>query len=279
MSSSTSSRPRQHLTAIGARQLVEQLPQREQALLGELARLKLVATHQLARLVCPEHEFDSAMRLVRRHLARLVRSGLVRRFANRARDRKAGAPGYLYALTAKGLRATGAATGIGTRQRKAYRPSDAFVDHRLAISELRTRLAEHERAGGVRVREFLAEPDCWRDATGPAGERLIVKPDSLVRLAIGEVEVSWFVEIDRGTESSSVIRAKCETYRKYELTNIEQHAHEVFPGVIFAVSSPARARQIERVIARQPAADRELFVVATEDEAIRVMTRIEGDDA
>jgi len=267
--------PRHDLTTASILQPVGRLPIRERFLLDELARLKLATTNQLARLVAVGLEFETAMRLTRRHLQRLVRSGLVRRFVNRARDRKVGAPGYVYALTAAGVRATGAASGMGTRQRKAYRPSDAFVDHRLAISELRVRLAEQGRMHGTRTLEFQAEPDCWRRATGPAGEQLMAKPDALVRLRVGQVEVSWFAEIDRGTESSAVIRAKCETYRRYELANVEQQAHKVFPGVVFIVPTAERARLVAKVIAQQPAADRELFAVATADEAIAVMTRME----
>jgi len=284
MSSPTPSRPRQRLTPTTACQLVEQLPQRERLLLRELARLRLATTQQLARLVCPEPASEIAMRLVRRHLQRLIRSGLVRRFANRARDRKVGAPGHLYALTMAGVRAMRAGTGIGTRQRKAYRPSEAFLDHRLAITELYVQLREQERGGGAAVREFASEPDSWREATGPAGEPLIVKPDALIRLAIGELEVSWFVEVDRGdtdrnSESTTVIAAKCRVYMTYELSGVEQQRHSVFPGVIFVVPSGARARQITKVIANLPANARDLFAVATADEALAVMTHVEEDAA
>jgi hypothetical protein len=259
---------------------MEQLPPRERLLLRELARLRLVTTGQLARLAGEGLTGESAGRVTRRHLRRLERDGLVRRFANRARDRRVGAPGHLYALTARGVRVTGAGSGIGVRQRRAYRPSPAFVDHRLATSELYVQLRECERRGGAQVRAFEAEPDCWRSATGAAGQQLWVRPDALVRLVMGETEVSWFVEIDRGdaahhSESTTVIAAKLQAYLAYELTGDEQRRHGVYPAVVFIVPSATRAQQIGRTIAKLPVDARGLFVVATAEEAVAVLTRVE----
>ncbi|MBO3752168.1 replication-relaxation family protein [Streptosporangiaceae bacterium NEAU-GS5] len=241
-----------------------------------LRTVHVATTDQVARLVFDGHDEAVAGRLARRHLQRLDGFGLVRRLVDRSRDRQVGAPGYLHALTAAGLRLTAGTHALGARQRAAWRPTVAFLAHRLAISELFVQLCEHERAGGPTVREFVAEPDCWRTGTGTTGQRLLVRPDALVRLERGPVEVSWFVEVDRGSERPAVIAAKCRLHRQYELSGAEQAQYGVFPGVVFIVPGTARARALERVIAQQPAEARGLFVVTTEDAALATLTQMEG---
>jgi len=241
-----------------------------------LATVHVMTTAQVARLVIADLEAATALRLARRHLERLRRFGLVRRFADRARDRRVGAPGYVHALTAAGLSVSGGKHAIGTRQRASWRPSYAFLSHRLAISELYVRLAEQERDGRPQVREFLAEADCWRPYIGPAGQRLVLKPDALVRLGVDGTEVSSFAEIDLGTERPATITDKCRAYRAYEMSGEEQRRYGVFPGVVFIVPSQERARVIEQVVARQPADAQELFAVATEDQALAALRQAEA---
>ena len=146
--------------------------------------------------------------------------------------------------------------------------SRAYEPDRLGISELYVRLVERGRAGGPTVREFQAEPDSWRSYTGPDGERLVIRPDALVRLEQASLEVSWFVEIDCGTEPARTLAGKCQAYRAYELSGVEQRRHQVFPAVMFVVPGGPRLRLVERVIARQPESARSLFVVATEADAV-----------
>jgi len=145
----------------------------------------------------------------------------------------------------------------------------------LAISELYVRLVEQEQAGGPAIRAFAAEPDCWLSYRGLAGERQVLRPDALVRLAIPPVEVSWFVEIDRGTERLATIAGKCRAYARYEASGQEQRRHGVFPGVAFLVPDEHRAIQLQRVIRRQPPSVQPLFVVATTDAALTALAEPE----
>ncbi len=254
--------------------LADTLTQREHQVLASLATMHAATTDQVARSVFPTD--PSSLRLARRHLQRLSGFGLVRRFPDRSRDRQVGAPGYVHALTAAGLRLIGGHHTVGLRQRSAWRPTHPFLAHRLAISELYARLAEQQATGGPVIREFRAEPDCWRPYTGPAGERLMLRPDALVRLDIGGLENSWFIEVDRGTETRpATIAAKCLAYQRYELSGQEQRRHGVFPGVVFIVPDDARAAAIRRVIARQPPSLQPLFVVAREDQALATLAEME----
>jgi Replication-relaxation len=264
---------RQPLTAGRLDRLGEELTVHEQAVMDGLATAQVMTTAQVARLVFSVHEAATALRLARRHLERLRQFGLVRRFADRARDRRVGAPGYVHALTAAGLRLSGGRHGLGVRQRTAWRPSYAFLSHRLAISELYVRLVEQERAGGARLREFRSEPDCWRPYTGPAEQRLVLKPDALVRLGIANAEISSFAEIDLGSERPATIADKCRAYHTYELSGEEQRRYGIFPGVVFIVPTQERARVIGQVVEHQPADTRELFTVATEERAIAALAQ------
>jgi hypothetical protein len=262
------------LTSARLGQPATALTPREHRLLGELATMHAATTDQLARILFPAQ--TASERLARRHLRRLADVGLVRRFVDRSRDRKVGAPGHVHALTAAGLRLTSSQHAPGLRQRRAWRPSAAFLAHQLAISELYTRLVQEQAAGGPGVAEFLAEPDCWRRYGSPAGSHLVLRPDALVRLDIGDHENSWFIEIDRGTETRpTTIAAKCQAYHRYEASGHEQRQYGVFPGVAFIVPDERRANWMRRLIARQSASQRALFIVAREDQALETLAELE----
>ena len=254
--------------------LADALTQREHQVLASLATMHAATTDQVARSVFPTE--PSSLRLARRHLQRLSGFGLVRRFPDRSRDRQVGARGHVHALTAAGLRLAGGRHTVGLRQRVAWRPSHRFLAHRLAISELYARLVQQQAAGGPQLLEFLAEPDCWRHYAGPAGQQLVLRPDALVRLGVGDLENSWFIEVDLDTETRpATIAAKCRSYQQYEFSGQEQRQHGVFPGVAFIVPDDARAAVIRRVIARQPPSLQPLFVVVREDQALAMLTEVE----
>jgi hypothetical protein len=249
--------------------LRERLTADDEVILKTLATVHLATTSQLQRLTLDRQPVRTAEILTAQRLQRLRRLGLATAFLRRPSDRRPGRPGYLHALTADGRVLTGGRYAIGgARPRKSWRPGDQFIAHRLGITELNTRLIEYSRAGGPAVTEFQAEPESWRSYTGPAGERLTIRPDALVRLEQDELETSWFCEIDRGTEPARTLAAKCQAYRSYELSGAEQRRHGVFPGIAFIVPDGPRRRLVERVIARQPDSARSLFVVTTETEAI-----------
>jgi hypothetical protein len=266
---------RQRITANRLELAAEGLTARDRAVLDTLAIVGVASTGQVARTCCWGFTTDTAMRLARRSLERLRRDGLARRFDDRAWDRRQGAPGYVHALSGAGLRLADGESAPGVGQRRAWRPSYQFLTHRLGITELYVRLIELERTGGPRMREFAPEASAARAFHGPGGKSRFVRPDALVRLGVGDTEVSHFVEIDLGTESPATILRKCQAYRAYELTGDETRHYGVFPGVLFIVRDAKRGRTIATVIGRLDANGRELFAVATGDEAIRVLARVD----
>jgi hypothetical protein len=142
-----------------------------------------------------------------------------------------------------------------------------FVDHVLAGSELFVRLTELEGAGVIDGVVFHSEPDCWRWWLGPSGERLVLKPDAFVRYGQGAFEHASFIEVDRASQSRTVIRRKGKTYVDYYHHGSEQHRLGFFPLVLFVTSNDARREQITDALSGLDAEDWHLFQVQTMAEA------------
>jgi len=247
----------------------------EQSLLEALAAVRVATVAQLTRAHVTEHQapdLETASRTVRKNLARLMTFGLVRRFVNTARDRKVGPAGHVYVLTNVGARLAGRPEALGLRQRKIWHPSQLAVDHWLSITDLYADLRAEAADGNLTIREFRVEGDARRMYRDSYGAEHMLRPDALVRLTSGDMQLSWFAEMDRATESPRRIADKCRRYRAYELTDLEYRQHGVFPGVVFIVPNEVRSRVIRRVIAAQPPEARGLFWVTTKTDAIKALT-------
>ncbi|WP_371652893.1 MULTISPECIES: replication-relaxation family protein [unclassified Streptomyces] len=261
--------PVRRITSSRLALLADTLTDGEEAVLKALAAVHLATAGHVARIVFGARAPATARSLAHRNLHRLADHGLIRRYRDLSRQRWPGKPGYVYLLTQAGAKLISAA-GPGSTHRRDWRPADAFLTHRLAITELYVRLVERARDGTSELLEFKAETDAWRSYRDPMTYRLeYCRPDALVRLRLNQQpRLNWFIEIDRGTESPKRIAEKCRVYRAYEVTEVEQNKHQVFPGVIFIVPDEARAAAIRRVIAKRPAEDRGLFTVTTDSDAI-----------
>ncbi|GAB7183038.1 hypothetical protein ATKI12_2869 [Kitasatospora sp. Ki12] len=266
--------PRRRVTSSRLALLADTLTPRERAVLRTLATVHLATALQVARADFGDYQQTSAHSLAHRNLRRLIDCGLVRRYRDLSRQRWPGKPGYVHMLTTAGAKLVGPAAS-GSNRAQGWQPADAFLTHRLAITELYVRLVERARDGTSELLEFKAETDAWRTYRDPMTYRQeYCRPDALVRLRVGQQpRLNWFIEIDRGTESPKRLAEKCRVYRAYELTDLEQQKHHVFPGVMFVVPDEARAVVIRRVIAGQSADARGLFVVAIESEAVEALHR------
>jgi Replication-relaxation len=107
---------------------------------------------------------------------------------------------------------------------------------------------------------------------GIHGQRSTLKPDSYVRLGIGDYEDSYFVEIDMGTEGSGAIERKLRDYLAYEASGVEQAKRGVFPKTLWTTPDAERAAVIEDCIGRLPRPAQELFAVARFADALGVVT-------
>lgn len=254
------------------RRSADSLLPREAAILTMLAALRVATADQLARVVFRDKSRPTSLRLAHRHISRLTDRGLIRSHPNLSPSHRSGPHDHVHVLTAQGTRVIGRAHGLGIGQRKSWHPSASRLEHWLTIGDLYVGLVEASQDDAFTIIKFDAEGDARRQYLDAAGRTRTIQPDAFVYLKTRDMLLSWFVEVDRGSENPGRISEKCRAYRNYELADLEYQQHGVFPGVMFIVPDEHRKQKIDRVIAAQPADARGLFWVSTETEAVKLLT-------
>ncbi|WP_326560042.1 replication-relaxation family protein [Micromonospora sp. NBC_01796] len=255
-----------------ARLLRERLSDRDLAVLQSLAMLRLLNGDQVQRLHVAEGSPATKARRARTLLQRLAELKLVVRLGRRVGGVRAGSAGYVYGLSGHGQAVLATDGPMGGRRRRVWETSPSFVGHILDNSEVYVRLVEAERDGLLEMLDFQAEPAAWRHFPGPSGQRVILKPDAFVRLGVGEVESSAFLEVDRGTESVPTLLRKCRTYAGYWHSGIEQAAHSVFPRVLWLASGARSMERITKALIQMPREAQHLFHMTFLDSAVPILT-------
>jgi hypothetical protein len=147
-------------------------------------------------------------------------------------------------------------------------PGARHLAHTLAVAQLYVDLIAAQRWGLGELLSFEPEPACWRPYPGPFGASETLKPDAYLRLASGDFEDSWFVEIDLDSEGQATIAGKAERYLDCFHTGVVQRSEGVFPKTLWTTPSEKRAAALRSIFARLPENGARLFVVTTQDEAI-----------
>jgi hypothetical protein len=197
----------------------------------------------------------------------------VTRLERRIGGVQAGSSGFVYGLSARGQRlVSGVGPAGGRRLRRPWEPSRLFADHVLGVSELYVRLREAEAAGELELLGFDAEPAGWRWWLGPSGERLALKPDAVVAVGVGNYEYRSFVELDRATESRTVIKRKALTYVSYWQSGTEQQRFGLFPRVVWLAPEARRRTQLVDVLATLEPDVWQLFRVVLVDDAVPTLS-------
>jgi len=265
------------ITSRRAELLTERLSERDLAIVATLDRLRLASSLQIERLHQADSNAVANARQIRRILQKLVRLGVLIRLDRRIGGVRAGSSAYVYALDVGGQRiASASGPAGGSRLRRPWTPGYAFLAHRLAITELYVELVEAERSGSCDLLAYDAEPLSWRRFPRPEGGYLTLKPDAFLRLGLGQFEDSYFVEIDRGTESLPAVGRKLLAYRRHWQSGREQARLGVYPRVLFVVHDATRREAIMDLIRRQPAEAQPLFDVVLEDAALSTLTAREA---
>lgn len=233
-------------------ELAARLSERDRTILARVHELRFVSGAQLVRL----HFADVPTRTAREALLRLTRLGLLERLPRPIGGVRAGSSGFVYRLGPAGQRLLGLTW-------RAHVPGTLFVAHSLQVAELHTLLVEADRAGRVELLEAVAEPGCWR---GYASGTL--KPDSYLRLAAGDYEDSYFIEVDMGTEGSRALTAKLRQYIDYQASGIEQAENGVFPKVLWTTPDESRAEVIGECAEQLPTTAPGLFAALPFAEAL-----------
>jgi hypothetical protein len=250
----------------GLTQLRDQLSERDIAIIGQVAQLKLMSGRQIELLhFTVEHHASAltAARTCRRVLERLVGDRLLVRLDRRVGGVRAGSASFVYGLGPVGQRVL----GLDGPRRRFREPTATFVAHTLAISELVVTLTLAARRGDFELLELEAEPSCWRPLGGQQ-----LRPDLFVSLGIGEYEYRHFIEVDLGTESLPRLIAKCQTYDAYYRSGTEQQKHSIFPQVLWIMHDELRAVRLREAVERSRVLTPELFIVTTDDGTIEALT-------
>jgi len=245
------------LTANRIWQLAYGLSERDLAVAASLAKLRVASVRQLQRL-----HYPTQARSARRALKQLAERRIIARLHRSVGGARAGSAGWIYALDIVGqsLVGNGGPAG-GVRLRRPWTPGVRFLDHALAVSEVYAGLVELSRAGRFELAAFEAEPECWRSYE-PIGGPAVLKPDAYARLGFAGYEDSYFIEVDRGTESPRTLELKAEAYLAYYNSGEEQHQRGVFPRVLWLVPDQPRAQVVrDAVSGNQQGAN--LHLVAT----------------
>lgn len=247
--------------------VASQLSDRHWQILHSLQALPYLTTRQLQRWHYPPSEFTptSAARTSRQALRRLAGFGLVDHLERRIGGVRAGSSGFVWSLTAQG------ATLLGEDTRRRWRePSISHLEHSLAIAELVVQVEETTEQGPIHALTVETEPRCWREVPVAQGGLKLLKPDLRLTLTAGELELHWFVEIDRATEHRPALARKCRTYLRAWQAGVEAE-HGIFPRVLWVVPDEERAAVLRAVIGQLPGAPAGMFVVCTAAQAITVL--------
>lgn len=253
---------RVYVTTKRLAELQRSLTPRDWAVLATLARVRLATARQLERL----YFAGVTRRRTRQVLASLVDRRVLVRLPRVVGGVRAGSAGFVYGLDVAGQRL--AATAGGRRHQRPWSIGAPFLAHSLAVTEVFVRLVEADRTGQIELRDFIGEPASWRSFSGPGGARMTLKPDAHLITQFGRYEDRWFIEVDRGTEAAATLARKCDVYRRYWQTGVEQARTGVFPRVLWLVPDERRHAVLVDIWGRQPAEAWRLFTVALFDDSI-----------
>lgn len=237
-------------------------------LLALVAAHRFATTTQLARLTAPEYASPaSALRQTQRHLASLAQQRLLTSLERRVGGWQGGSAVTIWAATTRGHRLVAADEGEEVPRRQRPREvSTTFLDHLLAITEVRTSIEEAVRQEADTKAVVALEPDCWRTALSPSGQVQVLRPDLAVTITSPAYEDRYLMEVDRATENPGRVIATCWRYQEHQATSAQASDGDVFPLVVWLVPNDRRRHRLERAIAHSTGLLRDLFRVIRLDQ-------------
>ena len=236
-------------------------------LLALVAAHRFATTTQLARLTALEYASPaSALRQTQRHLASLAQQRLLTSLERRVGGWQGGSAVTIWAATTRGHRLVAAENGEWEevpRRQRSREVSTTFLDHLLAITEVRTSIEEAVRQEVDTEAAVALEPDCWRTRLGPSGQVQVLRPDLAVTITSPAYEDRYLIEVDRATENPGRVIATCWRYQEHQA---QVGDDGVFPLVVWLVPNDRRRHRLERAIARSTGLLRDLFRVICLDQ-------------
>jgi hypothetical protein len=254
-----------YLSRRGLDELREGLSERDLKVIRCVHEHRFLMARQIEELNFDDHATpQTRARICRRVLARLTTERVLARLNRRIGGVRAGSASYVYTLGPVGNR-------LVTNGRRPSEPSPLFRDHTLAVAEAHVELVRAQRRAELQLVTVEVEPACWRRYIGSSGATELARPDLYVVTSDGDFEDCWFVEIDRGTESSTAIARKCRAYVAYFGSGREQEQHGAFPRVAWVAPDEKRAKRIEAAIGSARNLRRDLFRVTTADRFVELI--------
>ena len=236
-------------------------------LLALVAAHRFATTTQLARLTAPEYASSaSALRQTQRHLASLAQQRLLTSLERRVGGWQGGSAVTIWAATTRGHRLVAEENGEDEDAPRRQRPrevSTTFLDHLLAITEVRTSIEEAVRQEADTEAAVALEPECWRTALSTSGQVQVLRPDLAVTITSPSYEDRYLVEVDRATENPGRVIATCWRYQEHQAQASDDG---VFPLVVWLVPTDRRRHRLERAIAHSTGLLRDLFRVIRLDQ-------------
>lgn len=233
-------------------------------LLALVAAHRFATTTQLSRLTAPEYASPaSALRQTQRHLASLAQQRLLTSLERRIGGWQGGSAVTVWAATTRGHRFVAAEGEEVSRRQRPREVSTTFLDHLLAITEVRTSIEEAVRQEADTEAAMALEPECWRTALSPSGQVQVLRPDLAVTITSPAYEDRYLVEVDRATENPGRVIATCWRYQEHQA---QASDGDVFPLVVWLVPTDRRRHRLERAIAHSTGLLRDLFRVIRLDQ-------------
>lgn len=206
---------------------------RDRHLLKELAVMRILDREQAKRIA----GFGSTTRANARLLA-LTRAGLLRRFflGTTAAGQKA-----LYSLSRQGAALVGVPERGLRRKQDAIVAADFFVQHQLSVNEIYCAV-KYEAPQNITLIRWVA----FQESIKP---NLRVIPDGYFELQNGEIPLSAFVEVDRGTESLRIWTEKVRNYLQLALSGeYEKRFQQARFRVLVIANSDRRLETIRKTV-------------------------------
>ena len=236
----------------------------QERLLALVAAHRFATTTQLARLTALEYASPgSALRQTQRHLASLAQQRLLTSLERRVGGWQGGSAVTIWAATTRGHRRVAADEEEVPRRQRPREVSTTFLDHLLAITEVRTSIEEAVRQQTDTEAAVALEPECWRTALSPSGQVQVLRPDLAVTVTSPAYEDRYLVEVDRATENPGRVIATCWRYQEHQA---QIGDGDVFPLVVWLVPTDRRRHRLERAIAHSTGLLCDLFRVIRLDQ-------------
>jgi hypothetical protein len=240
-----------------------QLQDRDLFLLRDLLESRVMTLAHIA-----VHHFGGRAEAAKKRIQRLKTEGLLAE-----RRRRQYEPSVL-GLTAAAfalLKEHGDLDGYPSMSEAAWlrrsQVSDATIRHELAVMDVRAAFArEIAKTMELSCTSIVTWPRLIEfPVIRPAGESMLVRPDALVRIrekgSDGDAEHTFFLEVDRSSESLDTLAAKATDYREHYRSGdfarrnggtVESRSEHPF-RVLFALKSAERRNNIaERLLLIDP---------------------------